>query len=100
MPMGPWLTPAEFVPDPYNLIIKLWVNGDLRQDGSSKTMIYPLAEQISYLSRHLTLRPGDVISSGCPSGVGAATDTFLKPGDEIRIEVGNCGVLVNTVVPG
>lgn len=98
MPMGPWITPAEFVPDPCNLSIRLWVNGVLRQDGSSKSMIYPLAEQISYLSRHLTLRPGDVISTGCPSGVGAATDTFLKPGDEIRIEVGNCGVLVNTVV--
>jgi 2-keto-4-pentenoate hydratase/2-oxohepta-3-ene-1,7-dioic acid hydratase in catechol pathway len=98
MPMGPWLTPAEFVPDPYALSIKLWVNGELRQDGSSKSMIYPLAEQISYLSRRLTLRPGDVISTGCPSGVGAAQDKFLKPGDEIRIEVGRCGVLVNTVV--
>lgn len=97
-PMGPWLTPAEFVPDPYALSIKLWVNGELRQEGSSKNMIYPLAEQISYLSRHLTLRPGDVISTGCPSGVGAAQDRFLKPGDEIRIEVGHCGVLVNTVV--
>jgi 2-keto-4-pentenoate hydratase/2-oxohepta-3-ene-1,7-dioic acid hydratase in catechol pathway len=98
MPMGPWLTPAEFIPDPYAMSIKLWVNGDLRQDGSSKTMIYPLAEQISYLSRHVTLRPGDVISTGCPSGVGAAQDKFLKPGDEIRIEVGGCGVLANTVV--
>jgi 2-keto-4-pentenoate hydratase/2-oxohepta-3-ene-1,7-dioic acid hydratase in catechol pathway len=100
MPMGPWLTPAEFVPDPYAMSIKLWVNGELRQDGSSKTMIYPLAEQIAYLSRHVTLRPGDVISTGCPSGVGAAQDKFLKPGDEIRIEVGPCGVLVNTVVAG
>jgi 2-keto-4-pentenoate hydratase/2-oxohepta-3-ene-1,7-dioic acid hydratase in catechol pathway len=98
MPMGPWLTPAEFVPDPYALSIKLWVNGELRQDGSSKSMIYPLAEQISYLSRRLTLRPGDVISTGCPSGVGAAQDKFLKPGDEIRIKVSHCGVLVNTVV--
>src|SRR5262249_43145026 len=100
MPRGRWLTPAEFVTDPYALSIKLWVNGELRQDGSSKNMIYPLAEQVSYLSRHLTLRPGDVISTGCPSGVGAATDTFLKPGDEIRIEVDPCGVLVNTVIAG
>lgn len=100
MPMGPWLTPAEFVPNPYDMSIKLWVNGELRQDGSSKSMIYPLAEQIAYLSRHLTLRPGDVISTGCPSGVGVAQDKFLKPGDEIRIEVGHCGVLVNTVVAG
>lgn len=99
-PMGPWLTPAEFVPDPYAMTIRLWVNGELRQDGSSGQMLYPLAQQISYLSRHLTLRPGDVISTGCPSGVGAATDRFLKPGDEIRIEVGHCGVLVNRVVAG
>jgi 2-keto-4-pentenoate hydratase/2-oxohepta-3-ene-1,7-dioic acid hydratase in catechol pathway len=100
MPMGPWLTPAEFVPDPYDMSIKLWVNGELRQDGSSRNMLYPLAQQIAYLSRHLTLRPGDVISTGCPSGVGAAQDKYLKPGDEIRIEVGGCGVLVNSVVAG
>jgi 2-keto-4-pentenoate hydratase/2-oxohepta-3-ene-1,7-dioic acid hydratase in catechol pathway len=100
MPMGPWLTPAEFVPDPYDMSIKLWVNGELRQNGSSKNMIYPLAEQISYLSRHLTLRPGDVISTGCPSGVGVAQDKFLKPGDEMRIEVSHCGVLANRVVDG
>jgi 2-keto-4-pentenoate hydratase/2-oxohepta-3-ene-1,7-dioic acid hydratase in catechol pathway len=100
MPMGPWLTPAEFVPDPYDMSIKLWVNDELRQDGNSKAMLYPLAEQIAYLSRHLTLRPGDVISTGCPSGVGAAQDKYLKPGDEVRIEVGNCGVLVNRVVAG
>src|SRR5882757_7890492 len=100
MPMGPWLTPAEFVPDPYDMSIKLWVNGELRQDGSSKNMLYPLAEQISYLSRHLTLRPGDVISTGCPSGVGAAQDKFLAPGDEVRIDVGHCGTLINPVVAG
>jgi len=100
MPMGPWLTPAEFVPDPYDMSIKLWVNGELRQNGNSKAMLYPLAEQIAYLSRHLTLRPGDVISTGCPSGVGAAQDKYLKPGDEVRIEVGHCGVLVNRVVAG
>jgi 2-keto-4-pentenoate hydratase/2-oxohepta-3-ene-1,7-dioic acid hydratase in catechol pathway len=98
LPMGPWLTPAEFVPDPYDMPIRLWVNGELRQDGSTKDMIYPLAEQIAYLSRHLTLRPGDVISTGCPSGVGAAMDKFLVPGDEIRMEIGPCGTLINRVV--
>ncbi len=100
MPMGPWITPKQFVPDPYDLSIKLWVNGELRQNGSSKNMIYPLAEQIAYLSRHITLRPGDVISTGCPSGVGMALDTYLKPGDRIHIEVQHCGVLDNTVVAG
>lgn len=100
MPMGPWITPKQFVPDPYDLSIKLWVNDELRQNGSSKSMIYPLAEQIAYLSRRITLRPGDVISTGCPSGVGMALDTYLKPGDRIRIEVQHCGVLDNTVVAG
>ena len=98
MPMGPWITPRQFVPDPYDMSIKLWVNDELRQNGSSKNMIYPLAEQIAYLSRHITLRPGDVISTGCPSGVGMAQDIYLKPGDRIRIEVQHCGVLDNTVV--
>lgn len=98
MPMGPWITPRQFVPDPYDMSIKLWVNDELRQNGSSKTMIYPLAEQIAYLSRHITLRPGDVISTGCPSGVGMAEDKYLKPGDRIRIEVQHCGILENTVI--
>jgi 2-keto-4-pentenoate hydratase/2-oxohepta-3-ene-1,7-dioic acid hydratase in catechol pathway len=100
MPMGPWITPKQFVPDPYDMSIKLWVNDELRQDGSSKSMIYPLAEQIAYLSRRITLRPGDVISTGCPSGVGMALDKYLEPGDRIRIEVEHCGVLENTVVAG
>lgn len=98
MPMGPWITPKQFVPDPYDMSIKLWVNDDLRQNGSSKNMIYSIAEQISYLSHRITLRPGDVIATGCPSGVGMAHDVYLKPGDHIRIEVQHCGVLDNTVI--
>jgi 2-keto-4-pentenoate hydratase/2-oxohepta-3-ene-1,7-dioic acid hydratase in catechol pathway len=100
MPMGPWLTPAAFVPDPQNMQMRLWVNGVLKQDGNSKNMVYPIAEQISYLSRHLTLRPGDVLSTGCPAGVGAARGEFLKPGDELRLELSHCGELLNTVVAG
>jgi 2-keto-4-pentenoate hydratase/2-oxohepta-3-ene-1,7-dioic acid hydratase in catechol pathway len=79
MPMGPWLTPAEFVPDPYDMSIKLWVNGELRQDGNSGAMLYPLAEQIAYLSRHLTLRPGDVISTGCPSALARRKTNTSSP---------------------
>lgn len=97
-PMGPWITPAEFIADPYNLAIKLWVNGVLKQDGNSKQMVYSIAEQISYLSRRLTLRPGDVIATGCPAGVGMPKNEFLKPGDEVRIEVANCGTLINRIV--
>ena len=100
LPMGPWLTPAEFVPDPYDLRLRLWVNGVLKQDGNSKNMIYPLEELISNLSRHLTLRPGDVISTGCPAGAGVGRGEFLELGDEIRIELSHCGAMTNTVVAG
>ena len=98
--MGPWITPAAFVPDPYNLSIRLWVNDVIKQDGNSNQMVYSIAEQISYLSRHLTLRPGDVIATGCPAGVGFPKGDFLKPGDIVRIEIGHCGTLINPVVQG
>ena len=97
-PMGPWLRPAEFVPDPYDLDIRLWVNGALKQNGSSRNMVYRIDEMIAYLSTRVTLRPGDVILTGCPAGVGASSGEFLKPGDEIRMEVTGCGTLVNRVV--
>jgi 2-keto-4-pentenoate hydratase/2-oxohepta-3-ene-1,7-dioic acid hydratase in catechol pathway len=97
-PMGPWFTPAQFVANPSDLRIKLWVNGNLKQDGRSSDMVYSIAENIAYLSRRVTLRPGDVIATGCPAGVGVARGEFLEPGDEIRIEIDGCGVLVNRVV--
>jgi 2-keto-4-pentenoate hydratase/2-oxohepta-3-ene-1,7-dioic acid hydratase in catechol pathway len=96
-PMGPWLTPAGFVPNPAALSIKLWVNGNLKQSGSTSAMVYSIAEQISALSRRLTLLPGDVIATGCPAGVGVARGEFLQSGDEIRIEIERCGTLVNTI---
>ena len=98
VPMGPWITPAEFIPDPYNVGIKLWVNNVIKQNGNSKQMVYSIAEQIAYLSRHVALRPGDVIATGCPAGVGMPNGDFLKIGDEIRIEVEGIGSIVNPVV--
>jgi 2-keto-4-pentenoate hydratase/2-oxohepta-3-ene-1,7-dioic acid hydratase in catechol pathway len=98
-PIGPWITPTEFAGDPYNMPIKLWVNGELKQDGNSGRMHYTIEEQIAYLSEHLTLRPGDVISTGTPAGVGAGKGTFLKAGDEIVTTVGNLGTLKTTFVP-
>ena len=62
--MGPWLTPAAYVSDPNNLSIKLWVNGVLKQDSNTSKMVHNTAEQIAYLSRHITLQPGDVIATG------------------------------------
>jgi 2-keto-4-pentenoate hydratase/2-oxohepta-3-ene-1,7-dioic acid hydratase in catechol pathway len=96
-PMGPWITPIDYVPDPEDIAVKLSINGVVKQDSNSKLMVHSIAEQIAYLSRHVTLRPGDVIATGTPAGVGFARGEFLKPGDEIRIEIGGCGTLVNRV---
>jgi 2-keto-4-pentenoate hydratase/2-oxohepta-3-ene-1,7-dioic acid hydratase in catechol pathway len=97
-PMGPWITPAEYVGDSENLSIKLWVNGALKQDSNTKHMVHNAREQIAYLSRHFTLHPGDIIATGTPAGVGMPRGEFLKAGDEVRIEIENCGVLVNRMV--
>lgn len=97
-PMGPWITPIEFVPDPNDMPIKLTVNGVVKQDSNSGKMVHSIAEQIAYLSSRMTLRPGDVIATGSPAGVGFGRGEFLKPGDVVRIEIANCGVLENRMV--
>jgi 2-keto-4-pentenoate hydratase/2-oxohepta-3-ene-1,7-dioic acid hydratase in catechol pathway len=99
-PMGPWLTPAAYIADPNDMPIKLWVNGVLKQNSNSGRMVHNAAEQIAYLSRHFTLQPGDVIATGTPAGVGMPRGEFLKVGDEVRIEVGGCGELVNKMIAG
>ena len=97
-PMGPWLTPAAYVKDPANLTIKLWVNGVLKQDSNTSKMVHNAAEQIAYLSRHVTLQPGDIIATGTPAGVGLPRGEFLKVGDEVKIEIEGLGTLVNRMV--
>lgn len=97
-PIGPWLTPKEAIADPDDMSIKLWVNGELKQDSNSSQLIHNFAEILVYLSSRITLQPGDLIITGTPAGVGFPKGTFLKDGDRIRIEVGGCGVLENTMV--
>jgi 2-keto-4-pentenoate hydratase/2-oxohepta-3-ene-1,7-dioic acid hydratase in catechol pathway len=97
-PMGPWLTPAAYVADPQNLGIKLWVNGVLKQDSNTGKMVHNIAEQIAYLSRHVTLQPGDIIATGTPAGVGLPRNEFLKVGDEVKIEIDELGTLTNRMV--
>lgn len=97
-PMGPWLTPAAYVPDPNNLDVKLWVNGVLKQNSNTSRMVHGIAEQIAYLSRHVTLRPGDIIATGTPAGVGMPRGEFLKIGDEVKIEIDGLGTLANRMV--
>ena len=99
-PMGPWFTPAAYIADPNDMPIKLWVNGVLKQNSNTGRMVHGIAEQVAYLSRHFTLNPGDVIATGTPAGVGMPRGEFLKVGDEIRIEIGGCGQLANTMVAG
>jgi 2-keto-4-pentenoate hydratase/2-oxohepta-3-ene-1,7-dioic acid hydratase in catechol pathway len=99
-PMGPWMVPASDVPDPHNIDIKLWVNDELKQDSNSKYLFFNINEQIEYISARMTLRPGDVIATGTPSGVGAPYGGRLKPGDTVTIELSGIGKLVNPVVQG
>jgi 2-keto-4-pentenoate hydratase/2-oxohepta-3-ene-1,7-dioic acid hydratase in catechol pathway len=99
-PMGPWLTPSPYIPDPNDMAIRLWVNGVLKQNSNSGRMVHNTAEQIAYLSRHITLQPGDVVATGTPAGVGMPRGEFLKAGDEVRIEIAGCGELVNTMIAG
>lgn len=97
-PMGPWFTPAAYVDDPENMSIKLWVNGVLKQNSSTSRLVHNMAEQVAYLSRHVTLQPGDIIATGTPAGVGMPRGEFLKVGDEVKIEVGGCGTLINRMI--
>jgi 2-keto-4-pentenoate hydratase/2-oxohepta-3-ene-1,7-dioic acid hydratase in catechol pathway len=99
-PMGPWITPADEIADIYACRLRLWVNQENMQDTLVSGLIFNVAELIEYLSRRLTLRAGDVIATGTPSGVGRPRGIFLKPGDKVRIELENVGVLENPVVQG
>lgn len=100
MGQGPWITPAGQVADPYKMTLKLWVNDQLMQNSTAAQLVFNIAEQIEYLSRRLTLRPGDVIATGTPAGVGRPRGIFLKPGDTVRLEIGGIGTMENKVVQG
>ncbi|MGV9193583.1 fumarylacetoacetate hydrolase family protein [Microbacterium sp. MC2] len=97
-PIGPYLVTADEVPDPQNLELTLEVNGEIMQRGSSTDMVHTIAELVSFSSRLMTLNPGDVIMTGTPSGVGATTGVFLKPGDRMVAEVQGLGSLVTPIV--
>ena len=97
-PMGPWFTPAAYVDNPQDMSIKLWVNGVLKQNSSTARLVHNMAEQVAYLSRHVTLQPGDIIATGTPAGVGMPRGEFLKVGDEVKIEVAGCGTLTSRMV--
>ena len=99
-PLGPWLVTADEISDPHNLSIKTWVDGELRQNANTREMLFNCFEQIAYLSQAMTLEPGDVITTGTPSGVGVKMKPrgYLKPGQTVTIEVEAIGTLENPVV--
>lgn len=99
-PMGPWITPLDQIPDVYDMDVKLWVGDELMQDSNSSDLVHNFHEMVAYLSRHMRLRPGDVIGTGTPSGVGMPRGRFLKPGETVRISVEGVGELTNNVVQG
>lgn len=99
-PMGPVMVPSRFIEDPHRLALKTWVNDELMQNSNTDDMTFSLNEQIEFLSTLFTLMPGDVISTGTPSGVGRPRGIFLKPGDTVRMEIEKIGTLVNPVEQG
>lgn len=100
-PFGPWITTADELPDPHNLSLRCWVNGELRQDSHTSLMMHNVWAQIAQLTEVMTLEPGDVIYTGTCSGVGAAfkPPKFLKAGDTVRVEIETLGAIVAKCVP-
>jgi len=94
-PIGPWIVPASDIADPQNLGLKLWVNGELKQDSNTSKMLFTLAEQIEQLTINMTLHPGDLILTGTPAGTGAESGEFLKPGDVVKIWIEEIGELTS-----
>lgn len=93
-PLGPWFVTADEVPDPQALALRTWVNGALKQDGSTADQIFPVAEIVRYVSQYMTLYPGDVINTGTPAGVAMGQPEpkpYLRPGDVVELEIGGLG---------
>ncbi|MFI1156455.1 fumarylacetoacetate hydrolase family protein [Streptomyces sioyaensis] len=93
-PLGPWLVTADEVPDPQDLGLRLWVNGELKQNGTTAEQIFPVAEVVRYVSRFMTLYPGDVLNTGTPAGVAMGhpdPKPYLRAGDVVELEIDGLG---------
>jgi 2-keto-4-pentenoate hydratase/2-oxohepta-3-ene-1,7-dioic acid hydratase in catechol pathway len=93
-PVGPWLVTADEVPDPQALRLWTTVNGERRQDGHTRHMVFPVRELVAYVSRFMSLQPGDLISTGTPAGVGygAKPPRYLQPGDVVEMGIDGLGI--------
>jgi 2-keto-4-pentenoate hydratase/2-oxohepta-3-ene-1,7-dioic acid hydratase in catechol pathway len=98
-PFGPWITTADEVPDPEDLALRTWVNGELRQDARTNDLIFSVPELVAFIGETCTMEPGDLILTGTPSGVGMALDPprFLESGDVVRIEIESLGAIEHAV---
>lgn len=98
-PFGPWITTADEVPDPCALMLRTWVNGELRQAASTADMVFTPEQVVDFIAQTCALRPGDVILTGTPAGVGMSMDPprFLGPGDVVRVEIEGLGAIQHAV---
>ncbi len=98
-PMGPWLVTPDEIADPQKLSLSCWLNGTQMQHGHTSDMLFPVATLIAYLSRFMTLEPGDVIGTGTPAGIGAfrKPPVYLQPGDRLRFEITQVGSMEHLI---
>lgn len=98
-PIGPWIVTADDIPNPQDLRLRAFVNGEIRQEAHTSEMIFGVADQIAYLSTAFTLEPGDLIATGTPAGTGFAMSPprFLGSGDVVRCEIDGIGAIENRV---
>lgn len=99
-PTGPWIVTPDELGDPHALRLRMWVNGELRQDDVTASMIHDIHAQIAHLSTAFTLEPGDLLATGTPAGVGVAMNppTYLRAGDVMRAEIEGIGAIENRVI--
>ena len=99
-PLGPWIATREEIPDPQNLRLRLSVNGVVKQNGSTRDMIFLVTALVSYISRFMSLQPGDVVLTGTPAGVGLGQKppAYLKPGDVVTASIDKLGEQTHRVV--
>lgn len=101
LPLGPYLVTSDEAGDPQSWPVRCWLNGELRQNSNTSDMIFGVAQLVSFISQHMTLEPGDLISTGTPQGVIAGKEqprSWMKPGDTMTVEVGPLGKLTNALV--
>jgi len=98
-PTGPWLLTADAAPDPGEFRLRTWVNDELRQDGTTAHMVFDVPTLVSSVSDSITLRPGDIILTGTPAGVGSSLrpPVYLNPGDVVRMEISDLGVMATPI---